>query len=550
MMEELAELLAKKVKEIYGLDVQPEFSRTDEVHGDFSTNLAMQLAQKIGRPPRDAAEELAEALRESGVIKEVNVAGPGFINVRLSDAAVFRDMYWKKPVINQTILLEYSCPNAFKELHTGHLYQTLIGDSMARIYEYCQAKVYRTSFGGDVGLHAAKCLWGILQALGGENPAKLTEVENRPSFISDAYVQGSKMYEADEAAKAEIEAINKRIYGLFESGNLKSNFAKIYFTTRQWSYDYFDDFYRQIKAHDFDTYYPESQTLRPGLEMVKAHPEIFTESDGAVVLDEAKSGLHTRVFITSAGLPTYETIDLGVIQLEAEQFPYDKRIIITGNDQEQYMKVVFAALKLVDPELGAKQRHVTNGTVRLSEGKKKSSRLGNVSKASDVLRGVEAAIEQGSESERRDIALGAIKYSLLKGRVGGDLSFDLDQSISLEGNSGPYLQYALVRARSILRKLGDFPQADTPEQLDEHERRLAFKLTEMPEAILKAQQDYSPHHICTYLYELASVFNRFYENSRVIDDPRTSVRATLVKHYENTLALGLELLGIPAPEAM
>jgi arginyl-tRNA synthetase len=551
MTDEIRSLVKDFALREFGQDISPVFVRTDETHGDFSCNVAMQLAGKLGKSPREIAEVVAEELQKSDDVKEVNIAGPGFINIRLNDEAVYRGMNMDKPKYDQTILIEYSCPNAFKELHTGHLYQTLIGDSMGRIYEAFGAKVIRTSFGGDVGLHAAKCMWGILQALGGENPDKLTEVADRPGWISGVYVNGSKAYEQDETAKSEIDGLNRKIYDLFESGDKTSDFAKIYYTARQWSYDYFDQFYESIGAKAFDRYYPESETMSLGLEIVNNNRgSVFTESDGAVVLDEAKSGLHTRVFITSAGLPTYETKDLGVIQLERSEYDYDQRIIVSGNDQSQYMQVVFKALELIDRELAAKQRHVANGTVRFGDGQKMSSRLGNVSKATEVIEAVESVIEAGDPQLKKDIALGAVKYSMLKSRVGGDISFDIEQSISTEGNSGPYLQYALVRARSILQKVVDIGDIEPPNELDEHERRLAFKLTEMPDVVTQTIADFSPHHLCTYLYELAVIFNRFYENSRVLDDPRTNIRTKLVEHYEKTLSTGLDLLGIPAPKAM
>ena len=552
MMEQLAGITSKVINEVYGLEIAPVFTRTAEEHGDFATNAAMQLAKDLGRQPREIAESIAEKLRLRSEFADVSVAGPGFINIRVSDEILIKSL--SEPtsfsIAGKTVLLEYSCPNAFKELHTGHLYQTLIGDAMGRIYETAGAKVVRTSFGGDVGLHAAKCMWGILQNLGSENSEALDKVENRAAWISDAYVLGSSAYEENETSKKEIDDLNKKIYEMFGSGDTSSSFARIFFTARQWSYDYFNEFYASIGAEPFDRYYPESETLKPGLEIVNAHKgRVFTESDGAVVLDETKTGLHTRVFVTSSGLPTYETKDLGVIHLENKEFPYEKRLIVTGNDQSQYMQVIFAALKLIDPELAAKQNHVANGTVRFGDGTKMSSRLGNVARAVDVISGVEESVDAKTSELKRAIALGAVKYSLLKGRVGSDISFDLEQSIGTEGNSGPYLQYALVRARSILRNAAGISDA-VPENLDPEERRLAIKLSEFPESLHEALQDFSPHHACTYLYELAQVFNRFYENSRVLDDPRSSVRISLVRVYERVLSSGLELLGIPKPEEM
>ncbi len=552
MLERLTDITANAINELYGQAVEPVFTRTAEEHGDFATNVAMKLAGSLSKNPREIAESVAEILRNNSDIADASVAGPGFINVRIADRLLIENLGVTSTIGSEpsTVLLEYSCPNAFKELHTGHLYQTLVGDAMARVYEAVGDKVVRTSFGGDVGLHAAKCMWGILHALGGEKPENLDEISERANWIAKAYVHGSKVYEEDETAKAEIDELNKRIYAMFGSGDTESAFAKIFFICRQWSYEYFDEFYNSIGAHTFDRYYPESETIEPGLGLVNAHRgTVFTESDGAVVLDESKTGLHTRVFITSQGLPTYETKDLGVIQLESQEFPYDKRVILTGNDQSQYMQVVFAAVKLIDSDLASKQNHVANGTVRFGDGKKMSSRLGNVSRAVDVIDGVENSVEAKNPELKRAIALGAVKYSLLKNRVGGDIAFDLEQSISTEGNSGPYLQYALVRAKSILRNAGDLEDT-TINELDAEERKLVVKLSAYPEALKESIADFSPHHICTYLYELAQVFNRFYEGSRVLDDPRSDTRIRLVNIYCQTLSDGLALIGIPTPEEM
>lgn len=554
MQEKIISALQAIAKDLFSVDVEPVLTRPDEQFGDFATNIAMQITKQAGKPPREVAEAIVAKLADVEGVARATIAGPGFINIRITDALLLEALQHQgsHQHAGLKVLLEYSCPNAFKELHTGHLYQTLIGDAMGRIYEASGAKVHRTSFGGDVGLHAAKCMWGILQVLGGENPDKLQEVTEHAAWISAAYVAGSKAYEEGETAKAEIEGLNKQIYALHDVGDTTSPFAHIYFTCRQWSYDYFNSFYATIEAKPFDQYYPESVTAKPGLKLVNDYRgKVFTDSDGAVVLDESKTGLHTRVFITSAGLPTYETKDLGVISLETEQFPYDRRVIITGNDQSEYMKVVFAALALINPELAARQRHVANGTVRFGDGTKMSSRLGNVTRAVDVIDTVMSAVSNEDPELRRIVALGAVKYSLLKNRVGGDIAFDLEQSISTEGNSGPYLQYALVRAKSILAKSTQ-PLALTNAitDLDAGERQLVAYLDRYDEVLQSAINDFSPHHLCSYLYELAVTFNRFYENNRVIGDPREAQRLSLVAAYTTTLKNGLELLAIPTPERM
>lgn len=553
MKQAVEQAIAAVVKELFGQDVAVVVTRPDEQFGDFATNVALQLAKPLGKNPRDIAQAIADALPRD-VVGKAEVAGPGFINVTLSDGALLAglraDITHLSPY--QRVLLEYSCPNAFKELHTGHLYQTIVGDAIGRILEATGAQVFRANFGGDVGLHVAKCLYGILQREDGAHPERLPEVPvaQRPAWISQAYVLGAKAYEEDESAKRQIADINTQIYSFHSTNDHDSPLAQLYWQCRDWSYDYFREFYEKIRVEPFDKYYPESSTAEPGLAVVRQHTgTVFTESEGAVVFAGETAGLHTRVFITSKGLPTYETKDLGVITTEATDFSYDKRVIITGNDQSEYMKVVFAALAEIDAELAAKQTHFTNGTVRFGSGQKMSSRLGNVTRAIDVIdtiSGVVAADNPTGDSETTTLA--AIKYSFLKHRLGGDIAFDITESVSLEGNSGPYLQYAYARARSILAKAGS-PGTEMAD-LQAAERSLVRKLTEYPEVVALAATELLPHHIATYLYELAQAFNRFYEHNRVIGDAREATRLTLVASYADTLQAGLALLGIAAPDSM
>lgn len=555
-MQEISQVIQNAVKELFNVDIEVVLTRPDEQFGDYATNVALQLAKQVGKNPREIAEALAVKIRENSVktLKSIDVAGPGFLNITLSDEALTTGLTYDLHEIKQydAVLLEYSCPNAFKELHTGHLYQTIVGDAMGRILEATGSKVYRANFGGDVGLHVAKCLYGIVQELGGEFPEKLSSVDtlNRAQWISGKYVAGATAYEEDESAKASITEINSKIYAFHADNDHESSLAQIYWTCREWSYDYFKDFYEKIKVEPFNKYYPESSTTQPGLDLVRQHTgTVFSESDGAVVFEGEKSGLHTRVFITSKGLPTYEAKDLGVIFAEIDDFTYDKRVIMTGNDQSEYMKVVFAALAEINTEVAAKQTHFANGTIRFGTGQKMSSRLGNVTRAVEVIEEIDRVIaEQNPDSDHYATALAAIKYSFLKHRLGGDIAFDITESVSLEGNSGPYLQYAHARARSVLRKADAI--GAIPDNLEEGERSLARKLNEFQEVVARAAHDFMPHHITGYLYELSQVFNRFYEHNRVIGDPREAERLYLVNQYADTLKNGLSLLGVHAPDQM
>ncbi|MDB5183369.1 MAG: argS [Candidatus Saccharibacteria bacterium] len=550
--------IAQLVFDEFGQQVEVALTRPDAEFGDYATNVALQLAGKVGKAPREIAEQLASKIRDTDGFADVTVAGPGFINIHLEPQQLL-ELVKSEPTPQypgQVIVLEYSCPNAFKELHTGHLYQTVFGDILSRLLLVSGAKLQRTSFGGDVGLHVAKCLYGMVQNFGGEYPEKLETIDTDPferaRWISERYVEGASAYEDNPDAKATIDELNKTIYGFHDSDDHESPLAKIYWETRQWSFDYFDAFYKLIDV-DSMPYYPESATAPTGLKVVKEQLALgkLKESEGAIVFegDEDKH-LHTRVFITSKGLPTYETKDIGVIWQEREDYHFDHRYLITGNDQREYMRVVFAAAETFDPSLSGTMTHLTNGTVRFADGKKMSSRLGNVARAIDVVDIVREKVAEIVEDKSiiEDVTLGAIKYVFAKYKLGGDIAFDIEETVSLQGNSGPYLQYAHARARRILEKAGGV--VVSLDEVRDEDRLLVRKLGEYSETIELAAKNLEPHHICNYLFELAQEFNRYYEKNQVIGNEHEQHRLGLVATYADTLRAGLMILGIAAPDKM
>ena len=554
MKTELSEIIER----LYGLNVEPTVSRPEPEFGDVTTNVAMQLAGRLQKNPREIAEAIAAAISETGKYKDVTVAGPGFINAFLPDEILLSNIQRapEEYFSQKNIVFEYSCPNAFKELHTGHLYQTIFGDIAARLMELGGARLQRTSFGGDVGLHVAKCLWGMVKELDGQYPEKLADVDADPfmrsRWISQCYVAGAQAYEQDENAKAEIDELNKTIYAFHAQDEHTSPLAQIYWATRQWSFDYFDAFYKLINV-DPMRYYAESATAPTGMEVVKAQLEkgVLKLSDGAVVFegDESKH-LHTRVFITSKGLPTYETKDIGVIWLEKQDYNFEHRYILTGNDQKEYMRVVFAAAEAFEPQLAGTMTHMTNGTVKFADGQKMSSRLGNVTRATDVIDIVREKIEQlvDEPSLVDSVTLGAIKYAFARYSLGGDIAFNIEETVSLTGNSGPYLQYAHARARRIIEKFDG--EISLPTTVLPEDRALVRKLGEYSEVVSVAIKQLQPHLICNYLFELAQEFNRYYETNQVIGNELEAHRVSLVKLYAEKLKDGLSILGIDAPNAM
>jgi len=532
----------------------------DPQFGDLATNAALVYAKDLQLRPREAAERLVEVLRDG--LKDaakVEVAGPGFINITLTDEALGQlavAAASAKPgtYAGQEVVAEYSDPNPFKVLHAGHLYTSVVGDAIANLMENAGAEVHRVNFGGDVGLHVGKTLWAILRELRGEHPTKLKDVpvHERSEWMAKCYVEGTAAYEDSEDAKQAIIGLNKRVYQIHADNDITSPLAEIYWTCREWSYEGFDEFYARIGTK-FEKYYPESAVAGLGLKTVQEQLKkgVFELSDGAVIFDGERYGLHTRVFVSSQGIPTYEAKDVGLIMQKWADYHFDRSVVITGNEQEQYMAVVLKAVEQFAPKLTAATSHLTHGLVKLKGGVKMSSRRGNILRAADVLDAAREANKALTGQDNEAVVLGAVKFALLRNRMGGDLVYDPEESVSLEGKSGPYLQYAHARARSILAKAGDeWPSATELHDLAGGERVLARKLAEYPGVMAQAATELMPHLICTYLYELAQVFNRFYEGNRVMGDEREGVRLLLVESYADVLRNGLKLLGMAAPDRL
>jgi len=557
----MEEKISQEIKSLFAVDVPVQLTRPEPEFGDYATNVALQLAGRLGKNPREVADQIAARLSETGDFSSVTVAGPGFINIRVSEKRLVLELakmadsaYGRSHAFDgKTVITEYSDPNPFKVLHAGHFYTSVIGDAISNLIEQAGGNVHRVNFGGDVGLHVAKTLWAIIGKLGGEYPEKLLDIpENeRSEWMAACYVEGTRAYEDNEQAKTDITALNKKVYQIHSENDHDSALAQIYWTCREWSYEYFNDFYKRIGT-SFEKYYPESETAPTGLATVLAQKEkgVYEDSEGAIIFKGEPYGLHTRVFVNKEGLPTYEAKDVGLSIKKWDDYHFDESVIITGNDITEYMKVVLKSIEQFEPELAKRTLHITHGNVKLVGGVKMSSRIGNFLRAVDVL---EIAADENEKTQgNRDDApvLGAIKYAFLKNRIGPDVIFDPHESVGLQGNSGPYLQYAHARAVSILAKLENEYLNVEVDSFDMAERTLLVKMTEFGEVVEAATKQLAPHLVCTYLYELAQAFNRFYESSHIVGDEREAVRAQLVAAYATILKNGLGLLGIEAPNHM
>jgi arginyl-tRNA synthetase len=558
----------------------------DIAHGDFATNVAMAAAKSAGKNPRVLAEEIIATMSRPrlDMVESMEVAGPGFINFKLSnqyfakaleDALTAGENFGTNDVLSgKKVIVEYTDPNPFKEFHIGHLMSNTIGESISRIIEASGAETKRACYQGDVGMHVARTVWSMQEGETNQNLNFIKRPHNgtlqeKVKYLAQCYslsIPPGELFENDSGvdifraiilrrneASGELVEINKKIYSRTDA---KIN--ELYDWGREVSLEYFETIYQRLGTK-FDYYFFESTTGEFGREVVLKNPEIFEKSEGAIVYkgDEAK-GLHTRVFINKEGLPTYEAKELGLAQMKYDTYPYDTSIVITGNEVNDYFKVLLDAMSKVFPELAAKTEHYSHGMLRLPTGKM-SSRTGDVITAASLIDDTKVRVSEKikdslftpeeKEQITEAVAIGAIKYSILRQASGKDIIFDFEQSLSFEGDSGPYLQYAYARTRSLLAKaegkkinVGAMPENVHP---------LHKYLLRFPEVVLRAEEEREPHYIATYLIELAREFSAFYANTIVLDDaPDEAYKLALVTAVSNTLKKGLWLLGMPILEKM
>ena len=522
---------------------------TDSAHGDYATNAALAAAKQLGKDPRSLADELARHLIDSlgdSVASHVSVAGPGFVNITLSREAVTlavaeaaaQGPEWGKGAADggKRVMVEYTDPNPFKEMHIGHLMSNVIGESLARLIENGGAEVVRANYQGDVGPHVAKAIWGLRTA-GITDPSTAQE-------LGEAYAAGSRAYEESPEAKEEIDALNTDIYAGTDAA-LMDEWRK----GRAVSLEAFERLYKILGTH-FDYYFFESETAESGTRIVRdgLNKGVFEESEGAVIYRGEKKGLHTLVFITSRGTPTYEAKDIGLAFLKEERVQTDRSIIVTAAEQIGHFRVFLAALSDMAPLIAQKTTHVPHGFLRLTSGKM-SSREGNVITAASLIDDIlgKALVKNPDPLIAEQVAIGAIKYMVLRQSPGSDIVFDPETSLSLDGDSGPYLQYALVRAKKILTYASDGESgAGVPRAPYAIERLMAH----YPEVVARAASELAPNILTTYLTELAAAWNHFYATEQVLGSPEEAYKQRVVRAFAATMTNGLSLLGIPAPEKM
>ena len=241
--------------------------------------------------------------------------------------------------------------------------------------------------------------------------------------------------------------------------------------------------------------------------------------------------MHIRVFINQEGLPTYEAKDTGLIFTKWDDYKFDKSIIITANDIVDYMKIVLGAISELNPELPKRTLLLTHGNVKLPGAVKMSSRKGNFLKAVDILNLVSNELKNSYNSDDFTIALGAVKYSFLKYKIGGDIIFDPQESVKMTGNSGPYLMYSILRAKKIIANTAEKDDFRADYALNNFERTLVRKIAQYKDVLIESLHETAPHKLCNYLYDLAQEFSRFYENCPVVGNESEAERVAIVRAH-------------------
>ena len=628
--EVLEEIFSKKILD----SIVKEFTLehpADFDNGDYSTNVAMvyfsfcrkemiSLSKDKIDPKRNSAiydfkfpKQFADIIKsklEKKLPKEISkieIAGPGFINFYLSreffvdrvkNILEQKENFGKNEILaGKKVMVEYTQPNPFKPFHIGHLMSNAIGESTSRIFEFSGAEVIRANYEGDVGLHVAKAIYSLVKRdfIGFENLSvkrfqeRVEELKNEydlknsqaiAAYIGICYQHGNTDYETNEDAKREIDAINKKIY---EKSDEKIN--QIYTWGRRVTLEAFEEIYKTLGTK-FDKYYFESEVIKIGEEIVQKNiPAIFEKSDGAVVFHGEKYDpkLHTRVFLNSQGLPTYETKELGLTRTKFKKQNLfskglDLSVVTTAVEQAEYMKVVQKVMSLIYPRLEAKMKHITHGMMRLAHmdsvlgvasSTKMSSRKGNVVTGEELLHdSMDVVLTKIKDREFTDVekkniseivGVAALKYSILRSSLNSDIIYDFEKSISFDGDSGPYLQYTVVRANSILNKAKEFVflRSDLKgvQRLDLYpEEVIALERTlyQFGEVVERSYQEFAPHYIATYLTQLSSDFNSFYANTQILDEKNKYAKyhLELVKAFSQVMKNGLYLLGIEVPEKM
>ena len=579
------------VKALYGQEVPEKMVQLQKTRSEFEGNLTLVVFPflKISRKnPEQTAQEIGQYLVENcEAVAAFNVV-KGFLNLVVAPAAwlsLLADMdadehYGEKQATDESplVMIEYSSPNTNKPLHLGHVRNNLLGWSLAQIMQANGNKVVKTNIVNDRGIHICKSMLAWLKYGNGETPE--TSGKKGDHLIGDYYVAFDKHYREEvkelvaqgmdeEKAKQEAPLIKEAHEMLVKWEQNDPEVRALWEKMNNWVYAGFDETYKKMGV-SFDKIYYESQTYLKGKAKVEeglAKGLFERHEDNSVWADLTNEGLDQKLLLRSDGTSVYMTQDIGTAEMRFQDYPIDKMIYVVGNEQNYHFQVLSILLDRLGFKWGKELTHFSYGMVELPNGKMKS-REGTVVDADDLMAlmvedAYKTSMELGkfddmTEEERREIArivgMGALKYFILKVDARKNMLFNPEESIDFNGNTGPFIQYTYARIRSILRKAGNEVQSSIFNiQLNEKEIELIQKMNEFGAAVEQAGKDYSPSGIANYCYELTKVFNQFYHDYSILNEPdeqKKAVRLVLAKNVAKIIKSGMGLLGIEVPERM
>ena len=587
----ISKAAGEAVKALYGMDANEKMLQLQKTRSEFEGNLTLVVfpfVKAAKKSPEQTAQEIGEYLQQNcSAVEKFNVV-KGFLNLSVGDSAWTEllsaidkdDNFGMKKATEDSplVMIEYSSPNTNKPLHLGHVRNNLLGWSLAQIMEANGNKVVKTNIVNDRGIHICKSMLAWLKWGNGETPE--TSGKKGDHLIGDYYVAFDKHYRDEikelvaqgmdeEKAKQEAPLIKEAHEMLVKWEQNDPEVRALWEKMNSWVYAGFDETYKKMGV-SFDKIYYESQTYLKGKAKVEeglAKGLFERHEDNSVWADLTNEGLDQKLLLRSDGTSVYMTQDIGTAEMRFQDFPIDKMIYVVGNEQNYHFQVLSILLDRLGFKWGKELTHFSYGMVELPNGKMKS-REGTVVDADDLMQlmvedAYKTSMELGkfddmTEEERREIArivgMGALKYFILKVDARKNMLFNPEESIDFNGNTGPFIQYTYARIRSILRKAGNDIQSSTFNiQLNEKEVELIQKMNEFGAAVEQAGKDYSPSGIANYCYELTKVFNQFYHDYSILNEPdeqKKLFRLVLAKNVAKIIKNAMSLLGIEVPERM
>ena len=578
------------VKSLYGMEASEKMVQLQKTRSEFEGNLTLVVfpfVKAAKKSPEQTAQEIGEYLQQNCVAVEKFNVVKGFLNLCVGDGAwlqlldsIDKDEHFgtKQATENSPlVMIEYSSPNTNKPLHLGHVRNNLLGWSLAKIMEANGNKVVKTNIVNDRGIHICKSMLAWLKWGNGETPE--SSGKKGDHLIGDYYVAFDKHYRDEikelvaqgmdeEKAKQEAPLIKEAHEMLVKWEQNDPEVRALWEKMNNWVYAGFDETYKKMGV-SFDKIYYESQTYLKGKAKVEeglAKGLFERHEDNSVWADLTNEGLDQKLLLRSDGTSVYMTQDIGTAEMRFQDYPIDKMIYVVGNEQNYHFQVLSILLDRLGFKWGKELTHFSYGMVELPNGKMKS-REGTVVDADDLMAlmvedAYKTSMELGkfddmTEEERREIArivgMGALKYFILKVDARKNMLFNPEESIDFNGNTGPFIQYTYARIRSILRKAPSMTSPASSTSLADKEIELIQKMNEFGAAVEQAGKDYSPSGIANYCYELTKVFNQFYHDYSILNEPdeqKKLVRLMLAKNVAKIIKNGMSLLGIEVPERM